>query len=171
MRSKDIEQARAWAQEALSAGTGVTASCVSAAKALLELLPAQTMAEIGWDHDTYHLAGAVTPTGEEVMMMWLDSDESGLIMCNLDAWKPEQLTPNGKHYSIVPGSPRPFHYVLRTRADLDECPEGTVIVKPGSEPHMMDDALGWISPSDHGANAYVEVALPWTVLRWGWDGK
>ena len=33
---------------------------------------------------------------------------------------------------------------------------------------MMDDALGWISPSDHDANEHVAENLPWQVLRWGW---
>lgn len=166
MSDYSVEAARAWAQ-------GATSSVVlverEAAKALLDLLPSPTVDEVGWDWDTHHMAGAISPQEEEVIMLWYD-DDANLVICAESVWRPDELTPTGRHYKLIATDEQsPHTRYLTTLEELDSAVEGTVIVKPGSEPHMMDHALGWISPSDHDANEHVAENLPWQVLRWGWQ--
>lgn len=165
MPDYSIKCARAWAQ-----GARTSASLVEreAAQALLDLLPSPTVDEVGWDWDTHHMAGAISPQEEEVVMLWFD-DDADLVICAESAWRPDELTPTGRRYKFVATDEQsPHTRYLTTLEELDSVVEGTVVVKPGSEPHMMDDALGWISPSDHDANEHVAENLPWQVLRWGW---
>ena len=174
MSDYSIKCARAWAQGARSSASLVERE---AAQALLDLLPEPTLGEIGFNFDAHHLAGATTPGGEEVVMMWLDTAEDGLVMCDNYAWAPGQLTPNGKRYEIrevgdLPGyqpekKPGTNSWLLAAE-EAEDAPEGTIIAKNGSEPYIMDDDLGWVTITGEATHEHIAANLPWRVLRWGW---
>lgn len=165
MTDFDTGIARRWAQIARE---DARLSTQEAAKALLALLPEPTLAEIGWDWDTHHMAGAITPQEEEVVMLWFD-DDANLVICAESAWRPDELTPTGRRYKLAALNKQTAHtWYLTTAEEAEDVPEGTIIAKPGSEPYLMDDDLGWITPSGAYTHEHVVENLPWCVLRWGW---
>ena len=174
MPDYSIETARSWAQGAKSSANLVERE---AAKALLDLLPTETMADVEWDYEKHYLAGATAHTGLAVVMLWEDTDETGQIICLDSAWPPEQLTPNGRRYELreigdLPGyapDPKPGAVSwLVTAEEAEYAPVGTIIARSGSEPYLMDEDLGWVTIAGESTHEHIAANLPWRVLRWGW---
>ena len=165
MPDYSVEAARAWAQ-------GATSSVVlverEAAKALLDLLPPKTIAGIGWDHDTHHLAGATTRNGDEVVMMWLDDIESGLIICETDAWEPKALTPNGKRYELREISEPDHPKTLTTEQDYKDAPLGTIVADNGAVPSVKWKPRTWSTSLNSPCPDGKMAGFSRKVLRWGW---
>ncbi|OIR41178.1 hypothetical protein BJP08_08100 [Corynebacterium sp. NML140438] len=161
MTDYSIRGAREWAQGAKSSASPVERE---AAKALLDLLPEPTMAELEWDDDAHHLAGATTPDGHEVVMMWHDVGEE--IICNDWSWVPDSLTPNGKKYRLVEDPDHPT--ILKTEQDFKDAPLGTIVARAGSSPWVRNNEAVWLCAvdTDRSSNDMAYYG-PWTVLRWG----
>jgi hypothetical protein len=176
MQTKDYSEVREWALRVASSHVA-DSTAFRAAKVLLELLPKPTMAEIDWEHDIHHLAGATTPDGDDVVMMWLDDVESGLVMCSNAAWHPDRLTPNGKRYELREVTvssnenvdlDQPEHpTVLETEQDFEDAPEGTIVAR-GAAPMTNYGNEGWCGISPNQSSLMMSTYGPWTVLRWGW---
>lgn len=163
MTDYSIRGAREWAQGAKSSASPVERE---AARALLDLLPEPTIADTGFDYAKHHLAGATTPEGEEVVMMWLDTAEDGLVMCDNYAWAPGQLTPNGKKYRLVEDPDHPT--ILKTEQDFKDAPLGTIVARAGFSPWVRNNEAVWLCAvdTDRSSNDMAYYG-PWTVLRWG----
>lgn len=178
MPDYSVHRARVWAERALSSASWVERE---AAKALLDLLPEPTLDEIGWDWDTHHMAGATTRDGDEVVMLWQDVDETEQIICDDSAWAPDCLTPNGKRYelrevavssneNVRPNQPE-HPRVLETQQDFEDAPEGTIVTKRGCGPGVLLENGMWVTTSAEYPSEGMTITAPYTVLRWGWDGK
>lgn len=176
--NEDYRKAREWAEEILAFPETAYPSQSMVAKVLLELLPKQTMADVEWDDDAHHLAGATTPDGQDAVMMWFDGDESELIMCVDAAWSPGQLTPNGKQYELREvtvssneniGLDQPEHpTVLKTEEDFEDAPNGTIVAKSKRSASTKFATGEWGNPHTRECPQYMAECGPWTVLRWGW---
>lgn len=178
MQNKDYSEAREWARQVMDNPGYTSPFMQTVAKTLLDLLPKMTMAELEWEHDLHHLAGATTPDGKEVVMMWLDDVESGLVMCDNAGWEPSRLTPNGKQYKLVEatvssnenvGPDQPEHpTVLETEQDFEDAPEGTIVTKRGCGPWVLLENGMWVTTSAEYPSGRMTITAPYTVLRWGW---
>lgn len=165
MTDFDTGIARRWAQIAREDERLATQE---AAKALLALLPEQTLDEIGWDWDTHHMAGAITPQEEEVVMLWFD-DDANLVICAESAWRPDELTPTGNRYTLAKEDTQPEPpTVLRTVQDFEDAPSGTIVAERWYPPHMRLPSDEWWGASDNKTHKALANSGPWTVLRWGW---
>ena len=129
-----------------------------------------TMADIGWDDEEHRLAGATTPEGTEVVMMWHDADETNQIICLNSAWEPDRLTPNGKKYELreVGAPAEPEHpETLVTEQDYENAPVGTVVAELGGWARTKGFCGDW---SD-GATWFTDREMAnkeRQELRWGW---
>lgn len=162
MTDFDTGIARRWAQIAREDKRLATQE---AAKALLALLPEPTLDEIGWDWDTHHMAGAITPQEEEIVMLWYD-DDANLVMCHESVWRPDELTPTGKKYRLVEDPDHPT--ILKTEQDFKDAPLGTIVARAGFSPWMRNNEAIWLcaADTDRSSNDMAYYG-PWTVLRWG----
>ena len=162
MTDFDAGIARRWAQIAREDKRLATQE---AAKALLALLPEPTLDEIGWDWDTHHMAGAITPQEEEIVMLWYD-DDANLVMCHESVWRPDELTPTGKKYRLVEDPDHPT--ILKTEQDFKDAPLGTIVARAGFSPWMRNNEAIWLcaADTDRSSNDMAYYG-PWTVLRWG----
>lgn len=178
MQNKDYSEAREWARQVMDNPGYTSPFMQTVAKTLLDLLPKMTMAELEWEHDLHHLAGATTPDGKEVVMMWLDDVESGLVMCSNAAWHPDRLIPNGKRYELREvtvssnenvGLDQPEHpTVLKTEEDFEDAPNGTIVAKSKRSASTKFATGEWGNPHTRECPQYMAECGPWTVLRWGW---
>ena len=177
MQNKDYSEAREWALRVVSSRVADSTS-FRVAKVLLDLLPSQTMADLAWDDDVHHLAGATTPDGQDAVMMWFDGDESELIMCVDAAWSPGQLALNGKRYELREatvssnenvGLDQPEHpTVLEAQQDFEDAPEGTIVTKRGCGSWILLENGMWVTTSAEYPSGGMAATAPYTVLRWGW---
>ena len=164
---------RGWAESVVSAPVGSREEAeVLAAEHILTTTAPPTMADIEWDDDKHYLAGATTPDDTDCVMIWSDLDLSGDIVCDDSAWRPDQLTPNGKHYKLVEVTGDEHPETLTTWEDFFNAPEGTVVSSPGAVPAMKNRdgrwrAVGITTPLTSGSLA-LGAESPATVLRWGW---
>ena len=111
----------------------------AAAEYILAHVPAPTMQGVQWEHEKHHLAGATTPAGHDAVMMWHDEEDTGYIITDLDAWRPDQLTPNGKRYELreVGAPEEPEHPdVLKTVEGYENAPVGTIVALNGCLPYV-----------------------------------
>ena len=133
-----------------------------------------TMADIGWDDEEHRLAGATTPEGTEVVMMWHDADETNQIICLNSAWEPDRLTPNGKKYELreVGAPEQPAHpETLATEPDYRNAPHGTIVDIDGTVAVRGWD--GWYLANIAGAHPPKSMSRrgEGNVIRWGGWGK
>lgn len=160
---------------------------VAAADHILATTTPPTMADIEWDDDKHYLAGATTPDDTDCVMIWSDLDLSGDIVCDDSAWRPDQLTPNGKRYKLVEvtdkpeegeptvssgekvGPDQPNHpETLTTVEDYENAPEGTIVALSRFAPYVKKLGGSW---SNMTGRRFSEERLAGTsrkVLRWGW---
>ena len=129
-----------------------------------------TMADVEWDHDKYHLHGATTPKGDEVVMLWHDDIDTDHIITDHAEWQRDRLTPNGKHYELreVGAPEQPEHPdTLVTEQDYENAPVGTVVAELGGWARTKgfcgdwSDGATWITDREMANKERQE-------LRWGW---
>ena len=171
MQTDDYAVVREWALDVLNDPGQTNPRMRTVAKTILDLLPKTTIADIGFDFDKHHLAGATSSDGDEVVMLWLDDIESGLIICETDAWEPKALTPNGKRYELrevgevdEPGHPE----TLTTAEDYADAPVGTIVANNGHLPCAKRNMGDWVDTlsTKHTHNGLAGASR--RVLRWGW---
>ncbi len=129
-----------------------------------------TMADVEWDDEKHHLAGATAPFGDEVVMMWYD-DDTDHIFTNGEEWPRDRLTPNGKKYELreVGAPEQPEHpEVLVTVEDYANAPVGTIVARGDYAPYVKRGPNAWTT--EYSSLAYDEdmAGIPRTVLRKGW---
>lgn len=190
MTNDQVKLARQWAETRNPISLSEDAR--AARDYILATTPKPTMAEVEWDDEKHHLAGATTPAGDEVVMMWVDEHEcfdnevTPLIVSHVGSWDPESLTPNGKRYELrEAGTVSPDETVgegetthprtLATVEDYENAPEGTIIAVPGkgttAVQKLGNNEWGIVSISvkindEDCARASADHGAA-TVLRWG----
>lgn len=168
--------ARKWATDCQGAGNlpayGIAAQ--AAATFILENTAPPTMADIEWDDDKHYLAGATTPDDTDCVMIWSDLDLSGDIVCDDSAWRPDQLTPNGKRYELVEVTDKPENPVkpehpetLRATSDYLNAPAGTIVDICGTVAIRLD--YRWdVTGESEKLSAHDMFCLgEGVVVRWG----
>lgn len=106
MSNDTARLAREWATSTLPKGDAKT---LAAIEHIMATTKEPTMADVEWDDEKHHLAGATTPKGHDAVMMWCDEEDTGHIVTDLGEWRPDQLTPNGKKYELREVVDRPDH--------------------------------------------------------------
>lgn len=138
-----------------------------------------TMADVEWDHEKHHLAGAVfqnAGTTAEVVMFQKDGS-GAIIAVDVEDGKPfigdaSKYTPNGKRYELVevtePGHPE----VLETLEDYENAPEGTIATRQVKGAAFIKSIGNWSVAGYTGAEPSTYMAgVPRHVLRWGWGDE
>ena len=182
MRNNQDQIAREWAVEYLDNlpefGAVWAAELVEKAKTAAEYIMAttkpETMDDMIWEEDKYHLAGATTQRDGDVVMMFLDGSWDGkesLICCDKGAYYPSALTPNGKKYKIVELPDHPTH--LDSVQGFWDAPEGTVVGTDDGLPWWKGGGI-WVCGDGSGrrtSNEMFEEEGSVEVLRWDWGGE
>lgn len=154
--------ARQWAETARHEGDDLTRAAV---EHIMATTTPPTMADVEWDDETHHLAGATTAKGSEVVMIWRDIYDA-LIITDQGEHSSDWLTPNGKRYEL---REKPDHpEVLTTVEDYQNAPYGTIVA--GTEPAaVFVKSIGSWHAAGH--TALVECVdlegTRCTVVRWG----
>ena len=162
--------ARQWAVDCQGEGKlpayGIAAQ--AAAEYILAHVPAPTMQGVQWEHEKHYLAGATTPAGHDAVMMWCDEEDTGYIITDLNAWRPDQLTPNGKRYELREVTDKPEHpETLTTVEDYRTAPAGTISVDLNGYPWLKVNSAIWESRSLEFSPQTMFMHGPHSVLRWG----
>ena len=158
--------ARQWAEFALSIPNGSPGSR-AAAEYILEHTTPQTMADTVWDDEEHHLAGATTPNGIEVVMLWLNTGINH-IATDHGLYARAMLTPNGKRYELREITKPDHPETLETVEDYENAPEGTIMALPGGYPWVKQYGT-WRSPIFRDSSESIALGWdePFNVLRWG----
>lgn len=171
--------ARQWAEEQMAIEWNeperVRGKLRAAAEYILANLPEPTMADVEWDDEKHYLAGATALDGQLEVMMWLDDTERGHIITDQGAWRPEQLTPNGKQYELrevgtIQESRTVHPTTLTTVEDYAYAPKGTVVAGADPLEVYVSSGYAWLKAGD-----LEDCSVPsdWIgrttrkVLRWG----
>lgn len=164
--------ARKWAADCQGEGKlpayGIAAQ--AAAEYILATTTPLTMADVDWNDEKHHLAGATTHDGEEVVMVWPTAYTTDYITAVEGEWRRDQLTPNGKKYELreVGATEEPEHpATLETRADYANAPVGTVVAEPGGSARTKGHDGNWYRGGDCLTNGLM-ADTERDVLRWGW---
>lgn len=149
----------------------------AAIKHVLATTPEPTMEDVEWEDKKHHLAGATTPDGDEVVMMWHDANGTGHIIADLGEGPRESLTPNGKRYELVEVTDKPepadepeHPETLETLEDYENAPDGTIVALPRTiKTWVKAGADGWLGSLGFRSSASM-AGTPRTMLRegWGW---
>lgn len=135
---------------------------------ILENTTPPTMADVEWDDDKHYLAGATTPDDTDCVMIWSDQDLSGDIVCDDSAWRPDQLTPNGKKYNLVEIAGDEHPETLTTVEDYENAPEGTIVSLQGTSAAWVKDGGEWRRGTYAIMDSVAASRHARTVLRKGW---
>ena len=170
--SNDTQRlARAWAELVLTQEI-ITPEAVAAAEHILATTTPPTMADVEWDHDKYHLHGATTPKGDEVVMLWHDDIDTDHIITDHAEWPRDRLTPNGKRYELreVGAPEQPEHpETLVTLEDYENAPVGTVVAMRGCFAWTKGGCGDWGDGDGRNWDTNGEMAgIKRDVLRKGW---
>ena len=130
----------------------------------------QTMADEEWSDEKHHLAGATTPDGDDVVMLWHDDIGTGHIITHLEEWPRERLTPNGKRYELHEDTAPTHPEHLVDVDDFEDAPEGTIVASDGylSTPLVKRYGKWCRDRIEITAEDLDAVAEQLRVLRWGW---
>ena len=121
MRNQQERLAREWAERVKSVpevNYGPEAN--AAAEIVLATTTPPSMADVEWDHEKHHLAGATTSSGKELVMFRLDIDDDDCVFTNLGCCSRDLLTPNGKKYELREITDEPEHPVEPSTKTMDE---------------------------------------------------
>ena len=131
-----------------------------------------TMANVEWDNEEHHLAGATTSEGGSVVMLWHDDIDTDHIITAHAEWPRDRLTPNGKRYELREiGAPeQPEHpETLVTLEDYANAPVGTVVAMRGCFAWTKGDCGDWGDGDGRNWDTNGEMAgIERQVLRKGW---
>lgn len=164
--------ARAWAELVLTQEI-ITPEAVAAAEHIRATTDPLTMADVEWQDEEHHMAGATTHDGEEVAMIWPQT--AVYLATTKGAWRRDQLTPNGKKYELREvGEPeQPEHpETLETLKDYANAPACTVVTEPGGFEWKKGYDGEWYSECQEGSWLTTRdmTDMGRQVLRWGEDG-
>lgn len=162
----DAQLARQWAEWNKSCEVS-SPEIQAAANFILANTPAPTMAEVEWDDDEHHLAGANTHTGLDVVMM-RDAADNDCIYTNLGEIPRDWLTPNGKRYEIREISKPEHPETLITVEDYENAPSGTIVASNICPPYMKYELDSWTDNFGTTVSDEELAGDPTAVLRWGW---
>ena len=134
-----------------------------------------TMADVEWDDEKHHLAGATLPSGYEVVMFWAEDD---YIITDQESWSRDCLTPNGKQYELVEVTDRPeasdeqdqqpaHPEVLETVEDYENAPAGTVVATPQGSAWTQGPDGNWWQGAGWKTDSEMS-GIKRQVLRYGW---
>jgi len=167
MNKETERMARQWAEWNKSCEVS-SPEIQAAANFILANTPAPTMAEVEWDDDEHHLAGATTGDGLDVVMICNDYDTDCIITG--DGFTPrDELTPNGKRYELREITNEPEHpETLTTLEDYEDAPAGTIVASNICLPYMKYELDSWTDNFGTTVSNEELVGGPTTVLRWGW---
>lgn len=142
---------------------------LAAAEHILATTTPPTMADVEWNDEEHHLAGATTPEGNEVVMIHYNS-LTGRV-ATVDGYALDSaLTPNGKRYELVEVSGEPERpETLTTLEDYANAPVGTNVAGNGYFPYVKSERGYWMNPSIGTCSNEGLAAVSRRVLRWGWD--
>lgn len=177
--------ARQWAERVYTRVALQTKLTVAAAEHIMATTTPPTMADVEWDDEKHHLAGAVfqnpgTATTADVVMFHKDGS-GAIIAVDVEDGHPfiadaSKYTPNGKRYELREVTDVPDHLSeLLTETDYLDAPIGTIIVVPGegtTAVQKLDDNEWGIAgirtriDAEDCARASADHG-PGTVLRWG----
>ena len=179
MSNNTARLAREWAQFELdNAGEFSDKGRIAAAEHILATTTPPTMADVDWDDEKHHLAGAVFEAEGStcpVVMIGETLDSLGIYSVDLDEntgfWpSQEDLTPNGKKYELREvGEPeQPEHpATLVTEQDYENAPAGTVVAVPNGRAWTKGYVETWSRGEEEYSNRQMAV-MKREVLRWGW---
>ncbi|WP_295807351.1 hypothetical protein [uncultured Corynebacterium sp.] len=162
----DAQLARQWAEWNKSCEVS-SPEIQAAANFILANTPAPTMAEVEWDDDEHHLAGANTHTGLDVVMM-RDAADKDCIYTNLGEIPRDWLTPNRKRYELREISKPEHPETLTTLEDYENAPAGTIVAIGRHSPYMKCGRNHWTNflGTDISDKELEDVSRK--VLRWDW---
>lgn len=151
----------------------LTDTAKAAREHILSTTDPLTMADVDWDDEKHHLAGATLPSGYEVVMMWPD-DSMDKIDTDKGTFRRGRLTPNGKHYELREiGTPeQPAHpTTLETVEDYVNAPVGTIV--DIDEVVSVRGVYGWYFSGyeDRNSSEYMARLGEGDVIRWGGWGE
>ena len=168
MNNNTERLAREWAEKIKAIPRADRRTDVTAAmEYILANTTPPTMADVEWDDDEHHLAGATTHTGFDVVMMRYDVDidlivtDEGNLPCS---W----LTPNGKRYELREIKEPEHPEMLTTVEDYENAPSGTIVASNICPPYMKYELDSWTDNFGTTVSDEELVGGPTTVLRWGW---
>lgn len=132
-----------------------------------------TMADTVWDDEEHHLAGATTPSGIEVVMLWLNTGINRIVTDDA-LYARDMLTPNGKRYELreVGAPEQPAHpETLETLEDYENAPYGTIVDIDGIV--AVRGWAGWYLVNFVGTRQpeFMFHQGEGDVIRWGGWGK
>ena len=129
-----------------------------------------TMADAVWNDEKHHLAGATTPSGIEVVMLWLNTGINRIVTGG-GLYARDMLTPNGKRYELreVGAPEQPEHpEVLTTREDYENAPVGTIVARNEYHPCVKQHFGVWENTFGTTYSDAEMADASRQVLRWGW---
>lgn len=140
MSNNTARLAREWAQFELgNAGVFSDKGRIAAIEHILATTTPLTMADVEWDDEKHHLAGATAPfasgTKEVVMLTERDDDtiDFALMDGRFGSVRKTHVTPNGKKYELREVTDEPTHpATLTTLEDYEDAPVGTIVVTSGT---------------------------------------
>lgn len=162
----------------------LTDTAKAARERILATTDPLTMADVVWDDEKHHLAGATLPGGGEVVMVWPDVHNPDLIITKEGEWARKELTPNGKRYELREvtdeptqatvsldenaGADQPEHpTTLETLEDYANAPAGTVVAEPLYFAWQKDHFGDWRTVKTRLTSREM-AGRKRQVLRWGW---
>lgn len=177
MSNNTARLAREWAQFELdNAGEFSNKGRIAAAEHIMATTDPLTMADVEWDDEKHHLAGATAPfasgTKEVVMLTERDDDTIGFALMDgrFGSVRKTHVTPNGKKYELreVGAPEEPAHpATLVTEQDYENAPVGTVVAELGGWARTKgfcgdwSDGATWLTDREMANKQRQE-------LRWGW---
>lgn len=159
--------AREWAERTKTApGVKSHPGLIAAIEYILATTTPPTMADVEWGPEHY-LAGATTPDGLEVVMMWHD-EHTDSIITDEGAIPRDRLISNGKGYNLRETTEPEHPETLTTSEDYENAPEGTIVAQNGCSPYVKQGLNRWKDTSDGIFSDKIMAGTSRKVLRRGW---
>lgn len=180
MTTSDREKlAREWAEDAKDfPNAEYSVETKAAIEHILATTTPPTMADVEWDHEKHHLAGAVfqnagTDTTAEVVMFQKDGT-GAIVAVDVEDGQPfigdaSKYTPNGKRYELREITEPDHPEVLETVEDYEDAPVGTVVtLTTGGGVYMKYGTDDWRYTGLYGSDTDLNMHVyKRRVLRWG----
>ena len=154
-----------------------------AAEYIMNNIKQETMADITWNDKDHHLTGAITSSGEHVVMLWLDDTDQDYVITAERGWLHRgALIPTDERYELRPiiGTPEAkskteHPQTLTTPEEFENAPVDTVAAYDPVRPYLKMTTGRWINVANAAFSATYSneqmaehpLGGPWTVLRWG----
>lgn len=158
--------ARKWAEYIKSETSLIrTQEVHAAAEYILATTTPPTMADVEWGPEHY-LAGATTPEGLEVVMMWHDEHTDNIIT-DEGAIPRDRLISNGKGYNLREIKEPEHPETLTMAEDYENAPAGTIVAENGDSPYIKRGLGDWADRFGDKRSNEGMSGISRKVLRWG----